>query len=79
LQDRVNEIKTLSGLLPICAQCKKIRNDKGYWTHVERYISERTTATFTHGICPHCADELYPETMDRIRTKDAALHSEQNA
>jgi len=68
LHDKVNEIKTLSGLLPICAQCKKIRNDRGYWEQLEGYISEHTSATFTHGICPNCAEVLYPEAMHRIRT-----------
>jgi hypothetical protein len=71
LEDKITEIKTLSGLLPICSQCKKIRNDEGYWTQLEGYISERTSATFSHGICPHCAEELYPEAMDRLRTKGA--------
>lgn len=61
LQDRMTEIKTLTGLLPICAQCKKIRNDEGYWEQLEGYISEHTAATFTHGICPHCAEAFFPE------------------
>lgn len=69
LQDRMNEIKTLSGLLPICAQCKKIRNDQGYWTQLESYVSEHTSATFSHGICPNCAEDLYPEAMDRMRKR----------
>jgi RNase P subunit RPR2 len=76
LQEKIHEVKTLSGLLPICAQCKKIRDDEGYWTQLEGYISERTSATFTHGICPHCADALYPAAMDRMRTKseDCGTH-----
>ncbi|WP_316414984.1 tetratricopeptide repeat protein [Mesoterricola silvestris] len=69
LQERMNEIKTLSGLLPICAQCKKIRNDQGYWTQLESYVSEHTSATFSHGICPNCAEDLYPEAMDRMRKR----------
>ncbi|MDP1832793.1 MAG: tetratricopeptide repeat protein [Geothrix sp.] len=69
LQDKINEVKTLSGLLPICAQCKKIRDDEGYWTQLEGYISERTSAIFTHGICPHCAEALYPDAMKQMTAK----------
>lgn len=52
------EISQLGGLLPICAWCKKIRTDEGYWQQIEQFISEHTDATFTHGICPDCAREL---------------------
>lgn len=69
LQDKIIEVKTLSGLLPICCQCKKIRDDEGYWNQLEGYISERTSATFSHGICPHCAEELYPEVADSLRAR----------
>ena len=55
------EIQKLSGLLPICASCKKIRDDKGYWLQLEKYISAHSGAHFTHGICPECAEKLYPE------------------
>lgn len=79
LQDRMNEIKTLSGLLPICAQCKKIRNDKGYWTQLEGYISAHSAATFTHSICPHCADELYPGVRERIQAKAGSPPPNQSA
>jgi len=61
LQDAFTKIKILSGLLPICASCKKIRDDKGYWTQVEAYIQEHSEATFTHGICPECMKKLYPK------------------
>jgi PAS domain S-box-containing protein len=61
LQNAVNEVNTLSGMLPICASCKKIRDDKGYWNNLEQYISERSAAEFSHGICPDCAKKLYPE------------------
>jgi CHASE3 domain sensor protein len=54
-------LKTLTGLLPICAKCKKIRNDDGYWTQVEDYIKLHSDATFTHGLCPDCVADLYPE------------------
>jgi hypothetical protein len=61
LQTALNEVNTLSGLLPICASCKKIRDDKGYWNNLEMYISEHSGAQFSHGICPDCAQRLYPE------------------
>lgn len=56
----LSRIKTLSGLLPICASCKKIRDDKGYWKQIETYISEHSEALFSHGMCPDCANKLYP-------------------
>jgi PAS domain S-box-containing protein len=61
LTDALARVKTLSGLLPICASCKRIRDDKGYWQQVEAYIKDRSDAEFTHGICPECAARLYPE------------------
>jgi hypothetical protein len=60
LQDALAEVKTLSGLLPICASCKKIRDDQGYWNRIEDYVSSHSKATFSHGICPECAKKLYP-------------------
>jgi PAS domain S-box-containing protein len=61
LQDALNNIKALKGLLPICAWCKKIRNDSGYWQQVELYIQEHSDATFTHGMCPECRATLEKE------------------
>ncbi len=61
LQKAVSEVKQLSGLLPICASCKKIRNDEGYWEQIEGYIKAHSGAEFSHGICPDCAKKLYPE------------------
>ena len=61
LQLSLKEVKQLSGLLPICCSCKSIRNDKGYWTQVEEYISAHAEIQFSHGICPTCAEKLYPE------------------
>ncbi len=61
LQGSLARIKTLSGLLPICASCKKIRDDQGYWSQVEHYLSEHTAATFSHGLCPECLRKLFPE------------------
>ena len=65
LQKALNKISTLRGLLPICAACKKIRDDKGYWNQIETYIMEHSEADFSHGICPDCAKELYGEFLDK--------------
>jgi hypothetical protein len=56
-----NRMKYLEGILPICASCKKIRDEKGDWHQMEAYIDERSEARFSHGICPECAEKLYPE------------------
>jgi hypothetical protein len=58
-------VKQLSGLLPICASCKKIRDDRGYWNQLEHYISDHSEADFTHGICPDCAEVMFPEVHAR--------------
>lgn len=60
LQEAVDTIKTLHGIIPICASCKKIRDDHGSWNQLETYISQHTDADFTHGICPDCSERLYP-------------------
>ena len=60
LQFALSEVKALSGLLPICASCKKVRDDQGYWNRIETYIAEHSDAEFSHGICPDCMEELYP-------------------
>lgn len=60
LQDALATVNQLSGLLPICANCKRIRDAEGTWADLERYISARSNAEFSHGICPTCRDELYP-------------------
>ncbi len=61
LQNALANVKTLKGLLPICANCQKIRDDRGYWQQVENYIRDHSEADFTHGICPGCARKLYPQ------------------
>jgi len=61
LRKTMKEIRLLQGILPICAQCKKIRDDKGYWAQVEEYITVRSDAQFSHSICPDCAKQLYPD------------------
>jgi Membrane-associated sensor domain len=63
LQGALAEIKTLSGLLPICSHCKKIRDDKGYWNQIEAYIGSHSEAEFTHGICPECQKKYYAEFL----------------
>ena len=61
LQEAFDNIKTLKGLLPICANCKDIRDDKGYWNQIEAYIRDRSDAEFSHSICPDCAKKLYAD------------------
>ena len=61
LQKALAEVKTLSGLLPICSHCKNVRDDKGYWNKIETYIHKRSGAEFSHGICPECAKKYYPD------------------
>jgi PAS domain S-box-containing protein len=61
LKDALNEVKTLSGLLPICSFCKKIRDDSGYWQQLEKYIQTHTEAKFSHGICKECVEKHYPD------------------
>lgn len=64
LEQALTEVKQLTGLLPICASCKKIRDDKGYWQKLEEYFSEHTDAEFSHSICPECSSSLYPELYE---------------
>jgi PAS domain S-box-containing protein len=66
LNDALASVKSLSGLLPICANCKKIRDDKGYWSQVESYIQEHSEAKFSHGLCPDCIKKLYPDMAERV-------------
>lgn len=61
LSEALKQVRTLSGLLPICSNCRRIRNDKGYWERLEEYIKEHTDADFSHGICPECRAKIYPE------------------
>ena len=64
LQDALAKVKTLSDLLTICSSCKMIRDDKGYWEAIEVYITENSEAEFSHGLCPDCARELYPDLYE---------------
>lgn len=71
LESTLASVKTLKGLLPICSSCKKIRDDKGYWSQVESYIYEHTGAEFSHSICPDCVNKLYPD-LDLDMKKNTA-------
>ncbi len=70
LKKALNEIKTLRGILPICSSCKKIRDDTGYWNQIEYYISIHSNAEFSHGICPDCAEQLYPDSVNPYKIKE---------
>lgn len=63
LKQALDNIKVMKELLPICSHCKKIRDDDGYWQQIETYISENSDTYFSHGICPDCCKELYPEVF----------------
>lgn len=69
LESAINEVQTLSGLLPICSSCKKIRDDKGYWNQIEQYIGAHTEAEFSHSICPDCSEKLYGNENWYIKLK----------
>lgn len=64
LQKALDEVTTLRGIVPICANCKKIRDDQGFWNQVEVYVRDHTEAEFSHGICPECEKTLYPELFE---------------
>ncbi|MBM4164654.1 MAG: response regulator transcription factor [Lentisphaerae bacterium] len=68
LQRALAEIKTLRGIVPICASCKKIRDDTGFWQQVEVYVRNHSEAKFSHGICPECIKKLYPELARKMET-----------
>lgn len=70
LTEALSQVKTLSGLLPICATCKKVRDDHGYWSQIEAYLRTRSDAEFTHGMCPDCIRRLYPEQAAKLRLDD---------
>ena len=68
LQTPLAQVKTLRGLLPICANCKKIRDDEGYWQDVAVYVRDHTEAEFSHSICPDCLPQLYPTIYGNKKT-----------
>jgi YesN/AraC family two-component response regulator len=67
LEKALQEVKQLKGLLPICASCKKIRDENGDWQQIETYIHSHSEVDFSHGICPHCAASLYPDIYTDIK------------
>ncbi len=71
LESALAQVKTLSGLLPICCYCKKIRSDSDYWEQVETYLAEHTDVHFSHGICPHCWKEIVEPQLADIRSTSA--------
>ncbi len=70
LKEALGKVKLLSGFLPICSSCKKVRDDKGYWNQIEEYIRDHSEADFTHSFCPDCAEKLYPDTYKKITEKN---------
>jgi len=72
VDDALARIKVLNGLIPICASCKKIRDDKGYWNQLENYIHEHSEATFSHGVCPECAEKLYGKYYTKLKRQREA-------
>ncbi|MFO7850791.1 MAG: response regulator [Spirochaetia bacterium] len=71
LRTALEEVRNLREIIPICANCKKIRDDEGYWQHVEQYFSAYNKIEFSHGLCPECLDELYPDySRDEDLKKD---------
>jgi len=70
LEKTLGQVKTLSGLLPICCSCKKIRDDEGYWNEIEQYISDHSDLQLSHGICPECVGHLYPELYPELQDQD---------
>ncbi len=77
LEKRIKEIKTLQGLLPVCAWCKNIRDDKGYWKNLEAYVEEHTDAAFTHGICPKCMEKVERKLYEKIGQENLDLQEKQ--
>lgn len=75
LNEALENIKTLKGMLPICSFCKKIRNDTGYWQQIESYVRDHSDAEFSHGICPSCLQEHYPEMADDILNRSKSNDS----
>lgn len=70
LQNAIFEIKTLKGIVPICARCKKIRDDQGYWNLLESNIEDHSDASFSHGVCPECAEQMYGKEKWYLKMKN---------
>jgi len=78
LQVALEEINQLRGILPICATCKKIRDDTGYWSQIETYIASHSEAEFSHSICPDCIKTMYPQYYDRVMDRLKKKHPPQD-
>jgi len=76
LQAALDEVKTLSGMIPICSHCHKIRDDQEFWDRLESYLSKHSGAQFSHGICPDCIKELYPDFDNQPKAKSGASGSD---
>ncbi len=72
LEIALSKVKTLTGMLPICSSCMKIRDDDGYWTLIETYLEEHSDAVFSHSLCPYCMEKRFPEEVARIRERERA-------
>jgi len=70
LQEALARIRTLGGLIPICASCKKVRDDQGYWNQIEEYVKRHSYAEFSHGVCPDCMKKLYPDFSQKSESSD---------
>jgi DNA-binding response OmpR family regulator len=68
LRHALAKVKTLSGFIPICASCKKLRDDKGFWSQLEQYVLEQTDAQLSHGLCPECLKKFFPDAVDDVAT-----------
>ena len=76
-KQREEKVKNLSGLLPMCSSCKKIRDDKGFWSRVEQYFEEHhADLQFTHGLCPACSKQLYPDLFPRLAERHPEVYKE---
>ena len=78
LRDTLAHVRVLRGMLPICASCKKVRDDQGYWQQLESYVADHSDAEFSHGICPECAERLYPEVAGHT-TRDGKVGATQGS
>ena len=78
LKKAIAEVKTLSGFLPICANCKKVRDDKGYWEQIDSYIKEHSNLEFSHGLCPDCAKKLYPDIQLKKKKQEDQASEQDN-
>lgn len=76
LEEALAQVETLSGMIPICASCKKIRDDHGYWQQVEQYITSHSHAEFSHCFCPECLKKLYPDFCDEEENPDSKKTAE---